>query len=169
MSGESAETRYDEICVQLRGFRLPAWDEIPDLDYYMDQVLSLIERYLGDYPGFEQKGLTASMVNNYVKQGLLQAPVKKRYTRAHLARLIMICVLKTTLPIASVKCLLEAGKTDEKAFYNRFTALFGEANEDTAAALAQRGIEAAAASACSAALRAQAERAVAIRLCGEAE
>ena len=158
-----------EIGEQLRGFRLPGWDEIPELDYYMDQVLSLVERYLGDYPGFERKGLTASMVNNYVKQGVLQPPVKKRYSRAHLARLLMICILKTSLPIASVKCLLETGQEDEKEFYSRFTQLFDETNADTADALAQSDSAGAADAVCRAALRAQAEQAIAVRVCAGLE
>ena len=48
--------------------RLPAWEELPDLALYMDQVLSLTARYL---PGGEGKALTSAMVNNYVKQKVL--------------------------------------------------------------------------------------------------
>ena len=64
------------LCERVASQRLPRWAELPDLELYMDQVLSLVERYLGSYPGFDGKGLTASMVNNYVKLGVMPAPVK---------------------------------------------------------------------------------------------
>ena len=60
----------EENCSLLAGHTLPRWAELPDLPLYMDQVLGLMERYLGAYPGFDGKGLTASMVNNYVKQNI---------------------------------------------------------------------------------------------------
>ena len=169
MDGETVKILCAETGEQLRGFRLPGWDEIPELDYYMDQVLSLVERYLGEYPGFERKGLTASMVNNYVKQGVLHPPIKKRYGRAHLARLLMICILKTSLPILSVKRLLAVEQENEKEFYCRFIQLFDETNTDTADALEQSDPVSAAAVVCRTALRAQAEQAIAVRLCAELE
>ncbi len=102
--------------------RLPRWDELPDLELYMDQVLSLMERYLGVYPGFDRKGLTASMVNNYVKLGAMPPPVKKKYGRAHLAHLIMICVLKAVFPIEGIKALILASvsQADDRTGYNWF-------------------------------------------------
>ena len=105
---------------QLTGPRLPAWEELPDLELYMDQVLSLAERWLGA----EGKGLTASMVNNYVKLGVVPAPVKKRYGRAHLATLLMVCLLKPVLPIASVQALLSAALAEAplETVYARFRA-----------------------------------------------
>ncbi len=117
------------LCDRVACQRLPHWDELPDLELYMDQVLSLIERYLGSYPGFDRKGLTASMVNNYVKLGVMPPPVKKKYTRSHLAHLIVICVLKACLPIDSIKNMIarsvHAG--DEGTVYDEFCALFEDA------------------------------------------
>ena len=40
------------------------------------------------------------MINNYVKLGMMSRPVKKRYSRAHLASLVMVCVLKQTISAA---------------------------------------------------------------------
>ena len=88
---------------RMADYRLPRWEELPDLELYMDQVLSLVERYLGDYPGFEERRLTASMVNNYVKMGVMPPPVKKRYSRVHLAYLLMICLLKAALPETPIR------------------------------------------------------------------
>jgi len=101
------------LCGRVAAQRLPRWAELPDLELYMDQVLSLIERYLGSYPGFDGRGLTASMVNNYVKLGVMPPPVRKKYTRVHLAYLIVICVLKASLPIDSIRNIVAASVLPE--------------------------------------------------------
>ena len=152
-----------EICSALAGHRLPRWEELPDLELYMDQVLSLTARFLGDYPGFDSKGLTASMVNNYVKIGVIPAPVKKRYSRVHLARLLMVCLLKAVLPIASIGTLFSAGLADstEAAFYDRFCEAL-EATGRSAAEAVDVGADMPT-GILYAALRAQAEQALALR------
>ena len=151
------------------GARLPRWRELPDLELYMDQVLALTERYLGACPGLDSRGLTAAMVNNYVKLGVLPAPVRKRYGRTQLARLLILCVLKPVLPIASIKKLLESGLrgSTEEACYDAFCERF----EETQRAMEMRGGDGQdmrTAILC-AALRAQAEQALAQRLVDELE
>ncbi len=103
--------------------RLPRWEELPDLDLYMDQVESLINRYL-DYHT-KEKMLTRSMVNNYVKFKVMPAPVKKKYTREHLAYLIVICQLKQVMPLSSVAEIIRTGiETDGmEMFYRQFCAI----------------------------------------------
>ena len=90
-------------------FSLPAWEALPELELYMDQVILLLSRYLS-FPlsgeSGEDKVITASIVNNYVRMKVMPAPVKKKYTRVHLAYLIMICVLKQSLSIACIQRML---------------------------------------------------------------
>lgn len=157
------------LCGRVAAQRLPRWAELPDLELYMDQVLSLIERYLGSYPGFDGRGLTASMVNNYVKLGVMPPPVRKKYTRVHLAYLIVICVLKASLPIDSIRNIVAASvlPEGESAFYDRFCDRFeATAREAAEAAGAQVKAEEGppVLSAYCAALRAQAEQALALEL-----
>ena len=107
----------------LHEFSLPRWDELPPIELYMDQVIVLLTDYLGffAYEGNDEKLITAAMVNNYVKQKLLPAPVKKKYGRAHLACLIMICTLKQTQSMAVVKKTLPSGDEESiKRDYNQF-------------------------------------------------
>ena len=169
MEQQMAST-LSEICGLLAAQRLPRWQELPDLDLYMDQVLSLIRRYLADYPGFDDRGLTASMVNNYVKMGVMPPPVKKKYTRGHLAHLIIICILKASLPIASIQQLIahELSGHTEEVFYDRFCELFEKSSRATAAAYPASDAEdpesAPVSALCRAALRAQAEQALALKL-----
>ena len=93
-----------EWCSQIESLHLPRWSELPVLDLYMDQVVTLIERYLGlFFIDKQEKMLTKSMVNNYVKLQLIPAPVKKQYSRRHVALLIAITVLKQVVTIKEVK------------------------------------------------------------------
>ncbi len=150
---------------------LPRWNELPDLDIYMDQVLSLLSRYLRDLPGLEEKGLTASMVNNYVKQGILPAPVGKRYNRTHLACLIIITILKSVLPIGSIGRIiaweLEGGRPCGE-LYDRFCDAFESADLATAEGGAvPEDPEQASRAIFRAAVRSRAEQALALRLLGQ--
>lgn len=100
-------TRFQQaLRERLCARRLPRWEELPDFDLYMDQVLALAGRYLGSGPETGEKALTASMVNNYVKMGVMPPPVKKRYGRMHIAHLLAICVLKSVLSISEIRELI---------------------------------------------------------------
>ena len=101
--------RTRAACDQLRAVHLPRWNELPDIELYMDQVLVLMAKYMQGIAAEEDKLLTASMVNNYVKMGLVPAPVKKRYSRSHLARLVIICVMKQVVPMAMIRNFIERG------------------------------------------------------------
>ena len=162
---ETIAASLPETCDILSAFRLPRWAELPDLPLYMDQVLGLIERYLGAYPGFDKKGLTSSMVNNYVKLGVMPPPVKKKYTRSHLANLIVICILKASLPIAAIRSLIAgaAENAPEQALYERFCEAFERSNRAAAEKALAEAAEAAddLSPLWHAALRSQAEQAIA--------
>ena len=89
----------------LRDFSLPTWDELPNFDLYMDQVVSLLTQYLAFLPPEELNGklVSASAINNYVRMRIMPAPVKKKYSRIHMAYLVMICTLKQSLNIAQIE------------------------------------------------------------------
>ena len=48
--------------------RPEAWDALPDIDLYMDQVVSYLPR---QSVGGKAPAVTSAMINNYVKDGLL--------------------------------------------------------------------------------------------------
>ena len=153
----------------LPSLHLPRWSELPDLDIYMDQVLSLLSRYLRDLPGLEEKGLTASMVNNYVKQGILPAPVGKRYNRTHLACLIIITILKSVLPIGSIGRILSWELASGKPcgdLYDRFCETFESANRAAAESAVPEDADETSQAIFRAALRSQAEQSLSLRLLG---
>lgn len=104
--------------------RLPRWHELPDMDIYMDQLIQLIDHYTLDLYLSEdnKKGLTPSMVNNYVKLQLVPKPNKKKYNKQHLARLLAITILKKGFDIPSIKQGIEyqTNITTSKDAYNFF-------------------------------------------------
>ncbi len=63
-------------------YRLPAWEQIPDLGLYMEQVVLLLRQHL-DYlpPELKQpEPITAAAINNYVRTRLLPEPRKSATT-----------------------------------------------------------------------------------------
>lgn len=113
--------KFDEWESYLGALKLPAWDELPTLELYMDQVVIVLNDYLGMYAAGEDKTVTQAMINNYVKQKLIPPPVKKKYSRVHLALLMIICTLKQTLNISVVKEMLPDWDGDAvRRFYDRF-------------------------------------------------
>ena len=110
----------------LKEYRLPAWEELPVIGLYMDQVIALLNNYLGffAFEGSDEKLITAAMVNNYVKMKLLPAPVKKKYEKKHIACLIMICTFKQAASMAVVKKMLPPEDEESvRRAYAGFTAV----------------------------------------------
>lgn len=91
---------------RLVALHLPRYDEIPSIDLYMDQLVSYLEETLAPLYQQGEKIITRSMVNNYVKQGVLASAAGKKYTRSHIAYLIVICTLKQTFSIAEIDRLI---------------------------------------------------------------
>lgn len=89
-------------------YDLPTWAELPDLELYMDQVVALVTRYLDILPqaNLTDTVITPSTINNYVRMKVMPAPVRKKYTKVHLAYLNLICLLKQTLTLAEIQILL---------------------------------------------------------------
>ena len=103
---------------------LPRWEELPTLELYMDQVVSLINGYLGFLP--KEVGMdavvTAAAINNYVRKKIVPAPVKKRYSRIHLAYLLMICSLKQSVSISYIQQMIPLTLSEEqvRSIYDQF-------------------------------------------------
>lgn len=104
---------------------LPKWDELPNIDLYMDQVIALVNRYLG-FLCDDEALITHSMINNYVKLKIIPMPMKKRYCKTHLACLIMIGALKQSLSIPTIRFLLpnDCNEAEAKTIYDNFVCSF---------------------------------------------
>ena len=92
------EERLNELLAHLDSLDHIHVDEIPQIDLYMDQVTTFMEKHLGElkrYP--EDKVLTKTMINNYAKNNLLPSPVRKKYTQEHILLLVFIYYFKNLL------------------------------------------------------------------------
>ena len=57
------EIKYDE---EIENFHLPRWNELPNVDLYLDQVVTLLENYLSNYIKEENDFFTLHVFeNNY--------------------------------------------------------------------------------------------------------
>ena len=92
-------------------FSYPKWEDIPNIDLYLDQVLLYVNQVCAPVSPDKDKGLTASMVNNYVKHGYLTKPDKKKYQRKQIARLIAITTLKSVFSIQEIAQTLNSLQT----------------------------------------------------------
>ena len=97
-------------------FRLPAWEDIPDLGLYMEQVLALLTEYLDYLPPElkDEQFITAATINNYVRNRYMPKPFKKKYYRVHIAYLVMICTLKQSLTIATLTKMIPNDIPEER-------------------------------------------------------
>ena len=103
-------------------FSYPKWEEIPSINLYLDQVLLYVNQICPPASPDKEKGLTASMVNNYVKHGYISKPEKKKYQRKQIARLIAITTLKSVFSIQEIAQTLNTLHTDTNSeeLYNAF-------------------------------------------------
>ena len=89
---------------------IPGWEELPEIALYMDQLLSFINgtsREFSEAVGWAP--LTATMVNNYVRAGIVDAPVKKKYSKKSLAMIIAVYILKTCYTTEEISKLIKMG------------------------------------------------------------
>ena len=92
-------------------------DDIPNIDLYMDQVTTFMERELHSSKRYaDDKILTKTMINNYAKNDLLPPPIKKKYSKEHLMVLTFIYYFKNILSIKDIEMLLNP--INEKYFHS---------------------------------------------------
>ena len=109
-------------------FSYPKWEEIPNINLYLDQVLLYVNQICPPVSPDKEKVLTASMVNNYVKHGYLTKPEKKKYQRQQIARLIAITTLKSVFSIQEIAQTLNTlqTETNSEQLYNAFVDYMNE-------------------------------------------
>lgn len=84
-------------------------ETIPDIELYMDQLLTFLNQRLDSSSNKSQDNhiFTKTMINNYTKDRLLIPPKNKKYSQQHIMLLILIYHLKGILSISDIKRLFE--------------------------------------------------------------
>ncbi len=100
----------------------PSFDYLPEIDLYMDQVLTYLDRQLKLFTiSSLDKQITSSMINNYVKGHVIDMPVGKKYSRVHLAKILEVNTLKRIFSIAEIKQILDSQyESDTEESYEFF-------------------------------------------------
>ena len=117
-----------------KDFHVPTWNELPNIELYLDQVVNLVNSCLSTVilnindEKKENQLLTKTMINNYVKNNLIEPPIKKKYSKLQVAKLFVICVLKQVYSMNDIKTLIHIAlnESDASNAYNKFCRLFEE-------------------------------------------
>ena len=89
---------------------------------YLDELFESVKR------NDDEKTLTKTMINNYVKAGLIKSPEKKKYNQEQIMTLIMIYWLKGSVQIGEIDLLLKAFD-DKSDLYEKFRQLMKSESE----------------------------------------
>ena len=90
--------------------------DIPAIDLYLDQILSLVaDKNATSAPRYRERALTKTMINNYSKDGLISPITGKKYSRSHIVEMLLVYALKNTLSIDEIKRVL-TGVREECGF-----------------------------------------------------
>ena len=126
--------KLDDIIANLHLEQNIHWEDIPNIDLYMDQVIQLFENTYSDSKrNKEEKILTKTMINNYAKGKLFFPINKKKYSKEHIILISLIYQLKGTLSINDIKATLS--NINEKVlkeelqlekFYNSYLNLYNQ-------------------------------------------
>jgi hypothetical protein len=102
----SKEEYISSLINDLKNVKYIMPDDIPNIDLYMDQVTTFMDKHLKSSKRYsEDKLLTKTMINNYTKNELLPPPIKKKYTKEHMFLLIFIYYFKNILSISDIQSI----------------------------------------------------------------
>lgn len=112
-----------EITSSIRDFRLPKYNEIPNVGLFLEQTSKYISDIVAPLSGIT---ITSSMISNYVKKKMIANPIKKQYDRDQIAYLIVIAIAKSVLSLEHIQVLFDLQKqvcNSQKA-YEYFREMF---------------------------------------------
>lgn len=108
---------------QIKDFRLPKYEEIPNVGLFLEQVVKYVNEFLEPLGNVS---LTGSMISNYVKKNLIANPIKKLYYRDHIIYVLFIAIAKSVLSLEELETLINNNgrKYDHRFLYEYFSKEF---------------------------------------------
>jgi hypothetical protein len=80
--------------------KIPKENQMLDMDLYMEQLINFLNHINFILQrDFDDKIITSSMINNYVKGNVIESPIKKKYQKSHVGQLLRISFYKKILEI----------------------------------------------------------------------
>lgn len=96
-------SEIDSVLNKLEAYHYPRFDELPEEPVFISDVVEIVRQTASAVPmRVLRKLFTTSMVSNYVKQGLVDPPVGKKYTRKHIAQVLYVAMLKLVFRVEEV-------------------------------------------------------------------
>jgi len=113
---EKMKTQMEE---SIKAFHMPRYEELPDGGLYLEQITQYMNQVLKPLGCVS---VTSSMISNYVKKGLIQGPIKKRYYAEQIAYLFYIVIAKHVLTLEHILLLRELQEQSyaKEVAYNYF-------------------------------------------------
>ena len=130
---EKPEEKIRETAERIAEIPQLAPENVPEIDLYMDQLLSFLDTRLGETGMDGRPFLTKTMVNNYVKAKLLPPVVKKKYRRRQVLSLALIGELKHLLSMQELQKFYAAAEQDDD--WERLYRSFLDSQKEAFAAL----------------------------------
>lgn len=129
----------EKIIEQVLHQSILASTDIPNLDLYIDQIMTLFDVNLQDNKRYvDDKLLTKTMINNYSKAGVIKPVKGKKYNKEQIVGMLLIYYLKNTITIQEIKQILTPIYQNEEsleAIYKQFINIKTNQNEQLNQAL----------------------------------
>ncbi len=93
-----------QMAESIKQFRMPRYNELPNEGLYLEQTTQYINNVLAP---LNCMTITSSMISNYVKKGIIAAPIKKLYYAEQIAYLFYIVIAKNVLSLEHIVYLRE--------------------------------------------------------------
>lgn len=88
----------------IKSFKLPHYNEIPDMGLFLEQTVKYINSCLEPLEEFK---ITSAMISNYVKMDIISNPAHKTYSKDQIAYLIYITIFKSILSLNDITAMFE--------------------------------------------------------------
>lgn len=83
--------------------------DIPELDLYVDQIITLVDNILKENKrSADEKLLTKTMINNYSKARVIKPIKGKKYSKLQIIQILITYCMKNTLTIDEIKRVLNS-------------------------------------------------------------
>ena len=125
---KSINKSLENLSKELNNHQLLEYEYLPDLELYMDQLTSFLDRIFNSYQiEYDQPLITQAMVNNYVRGEVIDKPYNKRYNKDHLAKIIEVALLKQVVELEDIKEIFASKKKKKISnTYNDFVEKFND-------------------------------------------
>lgn len=124
---------------------------VPDIDLYIDQMVSCLNSELSLYAKNGEGPITKGIVSNYTKHKMIPGPEGKRYTKDHCIFMLLVYYLKGCFSMDQVQRLMKPilsnydsawdDNVDMQAYYKEILAAVRKSEEDFSEQLQERILE----------------------------